>query len=201
MGKSKLIFLLSLPGLCAFSLRLSSISFSRPPYITIPPLFSKKNALHLSVKAFSTKVNWGHHFYISCWRRDCHFTWSSEPLEAQVCPLAVQSEYLHFSVILRPRVLVRPRESNPRPSALQLNALPTELILSRSYTQASLLAGIQFVTVIRKDLKYEKKKYIRTKLSYEASNAITSSEICITLSCHYEILNLFRPHDFLIHLN
>ena len=27
--------------------------------------------------------DWGHHFYVSCWRRDCHFTWSSEPREGQ----------------------------------------------------------------------------------------------------------------------
>ena len=31
----------------------------------------------------------------------------------------MQREYLHFSVILRPWVLVRPQESNPRPPALQ----------------------------------------------------------------------------------
>ena len=40
-------------------------------------------------------------------------------------------EYLHFSVILRPWVLVRPRESNPRPSALQSSSLQTELILPK----------------------------------------------------------------------
>ena len=26
-------------------------------------------------------ANWGHYFYVSNWRRDCHFTWSSEPRE------------------------------------------------------------------------------------------------------------------------
>ena len=35
-------------------------------------------------------------------------------------------------VTLRPRVLVRPRESNPQHLALQSSALPTELILPRS---------------------------------------------------------------------
>ena len=35
----------------------------------------------------------------------------------------------HFSVILRPCVLIRPRESNPRLPALLSNALPTELTL------------------------------------------------------------------------
>ena len=38
-----------------------------------------KNALYLSIIVFSKKV----YFYVSCWRRDCHFTWSSEPREAQ----------------------------------------------------------------------------------------------------------------------
>ena len=53
------------------------------------------------------------------------------PSHAKVQPPAGQREYLHFSVILRPWVLVRPRESNPRPPALQTSALPTELILPR----------------------------------------------------------------------
>ena len=45
--------------------------------------------------------------------------------------LALQMEYLHFSVILRPSwVMVWPRESNPQPPALQSSALPTELILA-----------------------------------------------------------------------
>ena len=37
-------------------------------------------------------------------------------------------KYLQFSVILRPWVSVRPRESNPRPPVRQSSALPTELI-------------------------------------------------------------------------
>ena len=51
------------------------------------------------------------------------------PSNAKVSPLALQREWLHFSIILRPWVLVRHRELNPRPSALQSSALPTELIL------------------------------------------------------------------------
>ena len=43
----------------------------------------------------------------------------SHPSHAKVSPLALQREWLHFSVILRPWVLVRSRESNPRPPALQ----------------------------------------------------------------------------------
>ena len=43
---------------------------------------------------------------------------------------AGQRRYLHFSVILRPWVLFRPRESSLWPPALQLSALPaTEVIL------------------------------------------------------------------------
>jgi len=36
-------------------------------------------ALYLSVNVFSTKVFGGYYFYFSYWRRDPHFTWSSEP--------------------------------------------------------------------------------------------------------------------------
>ena len=46
--------------------------------------------------------------------------------------LVVQRKYLHFSLSFRPWVLARPQESNPRPPALQLHALPTELTLPRS---------------------------------------------------------------------
>ena len=41
------------------------------------------------------------------------------------------SSNLHFSVILKPWVLVQSRESNPRPPALQSIALSSELILLR----------------------------------------------------------------------
>ena len=59
------------------------------------------------------------------------------PSHAKVQPLAVQRDYLHFSVIFeRPWVMVQPRESNPRPLTLQSCALPTELIpLVQSETQ------------------------------------------------------------------
>ena len=90
----------------------------------------EENSLYLSVNLISTKVLIGDTiFYVSYWRRDRHFTWSSEPRE--VLLVAGQGMYLHFSVILRPWVLVRPREPNPRPSALQWSALPAELALPR----------------------------------------------------------------------
>ena len=53
------------------------------------------------------------------------------PSHAKDSPLTLQRKYLHFSVILRPWVMTRPRESNPRPPAPQSNALPTELFLPR----------------------------------------------------------------------
>ena len=63
--------------------------------------------------------NWGHYFYVSYWRRGCHFKWSSDPREGlTVCKAKAL-----------PWVLVRPWESNPRPPALQSIALPTELML------------------------------------------------------------------------
>ena len=78
-------------------------------------------------------INWVHYFYVSYWRRDRHFTLSSEPREGlTACSTNWQREYLHFSVILRPWVLVQPRELNPRPPAQHLSALPTELTLLRS---------------------------------------------------------------------
>ena len=41
-----------------------------------------KNARYLSVNVFSTKVLIGTlFFYVAYWRRDRHFTWSSEPHE------------------------------------------------------------------------------------------------------------------------
>ena len=58
-------------------------------------------------------------------RRDRHFTWSSELRERQAA--SGQRQYSYFSATLRNWVLVRPRESNPRPPALQSSALPTEL--------------------------------------------------------------------------
>ena len=44
--------------------------------------YGDNDALYLSVNVFSTKVLIGDTiFYVSNWRRDRHFTWSSEPRE------------------------------------------------------------------------------------------------------------------------
>ena len=84
----------------------------------------------LSVNVFSAKVLIGDTILTSP-NGDGTAILRGHPSHAKVSPLAVQRKYLHFSVILRPWVMVRPRESNPRPPALQSNALPTELILPR----------------------------------------------------------------------
>ena len=82
-----------------------------------------KNARILRVNVFSKKVL----------IKDTIFYGTAilrgHPSHAKVYLFAGQREYLHFSVILRPCVLIRPRESNPRLPALLSNALPTELTL------------------------------------------------------------------------
>ena len=68
----------------------------------------KKKALSLECQCIWHEItDWGHYIL------------RGHPSHAKVEPLALQRKYLHFSVILRPWVLVRPRESNPRPPALQ----------------------------------------------------------------------------------
>ena len=58
-------------------------------------------------------------------------------------PFSGQSQYLHCSVTLRPRVLVWPRESNPRPPTLQSGTVPTELILLPLYKKKVNEASIE----------------------------------------------------------
>ena len=71
----------------------------------------------MSFSVFSTKVliEGTIYFYVSYWWRDRHFTWSSEPHEG----LAVCSSTSISHSILRPYVLVRPWEWNPRHPALE----------------------------------------------------------------------------------
>ena len=86
---------------------------------------------YLSVNVFSTKVLIGDTIFTSP-NGDGTAILRGHPSHAKVSPLAVQRKYLHFSVILRPWVLIRSQESNARPPVLQSNALPPELILPRS---------------------------------------------------------------------
>ena len=88
----------------------------------------KKKALYLSVNVFSTKVLIGDTIFTSP-NGDGTAILRGHPSHAKVSPLAEQRKYLHFSVILRPWVIVRPRKLNLRPPALQSNAVPTKLIL------------------------------------------------------------------------
>ena len=93
---------------------------------------TKRNVLNLCVNVFSTKVvigdtiftSTGLQFYavIRTTQRSSRFG------SAKAVPL--------FLIILRPWVLSRARESNPRPPALESSALPTELILllNKSFT-------------------------------------------------------------------
>ena len=91
-----------------------------------------KNALYLSVDVFRTRALMVDTILIfTSHSGDRAAILRGHPSHAKVYPFAGQREYLHFPVILRPWVLVRPRESNPQPTALQLSALPTEVILPR----------------------------------------------------------------------
>ena len=91
-------------------------------------LLSLKNALYVSVNIFSAKVLIGDTiFYVSYWRRVVilrgHPTWS-EPREGlAVCRTKKVHSFLSY---LRLWVVVRSRESNPWPPALQSSALSTE---------------------------------------------------------------------------
>ena len=91
----------------------------------------ERKALYLNVNLVSTKVLIGDTIFFTSPTGDRTAILRGHPSHVKVDSFAGQGMYLHFSVILRPGVLVRPRESNPRPSALQSSALPTELTLPR----------------------------------------------------------------------
>ena len=61
----------------------------------------KKNALYLSVKVFSMKVLIGDTIFTSP-TGDATAIFRGHPRHAKVYPFAGQSEYLNFSVVLRP---------------------------------------------------------------------------------------------------
>ena len=63
---------------------------------------------------FHESAYWGQYFYVSNWRRDWHFTWSSEPCEGLAVCRAKAVQCIHFSVIRR-WVLVWPLGMNPCP--------------------------------------------------------------------------------------
>ena len=84
--------------------------------------FDIKNALHFSINVFSTKVLIGD---------SDHQFLHGQPSHAKIYSSAGQTQNIHFSVPSRPWVLVRSRDTNPQPPALQSSVLPTELILLR----------------------------------------------------------------------
>ena len=89
----------------------------------------KKHFTGVSMYLEVESANWGHYFYVSYWRRDRHVTWSSQPPEGPAaCSAKGLPSFLSYSLKTVSRV--QSRELNPRPPALQSNALPTELILS-----------------------------------------------------------------------
>ena len=82
----------------------------------------KNRALYLNVNVFRKKVP----------SKDIIFTRGRHfKNHAKVYSFARRRNYLHFWVILRPRVLVRPWESNPRHQALQSSTLLTDIIVPR----------------------------------------------------------------------
>ena len=100
-------------------------------YLNTPPTTEKKIALYLSVNVFSTKVLIGDTtFYVSNWRRNRHFTGSSEPREGLACCSAkgVPSFLGYFKTLsIGPARGIEPATF---PLCSQ-HALPTELILPR----------------------------------------------------------------------
>ena len=83
------------------------ITYWRPPKYT---LFE-----WVSQRTWNKTTDWGHRFSFcfSFWRRDGLPFYVVIQITRRPSRLAGQRQYLHFSVILRPWVLVRPWESNP----------------------------------------------------------------------------------------
>ena len=90
------------------------------------------NALYLSVNVFSTKVLTGDTiFYVSLWRRDCHFTWSAwspKPSEGlTVCNAKAVPSFLRYIKTL----MISSGHGNRTHDLPQSSALSTELVLPR----------------------------------------------------------------------
>ena len=63
-------------------------------------------------------AHWGHYFYVSYWRRNLHFTWSSQPRRGPAaCSAKGRPSFLSYSLKTVSRE--RSRELNSRPPALQ----------------------------------------------------------------------------------
>ena len=113
-------------------------------------------------------------FYVSYWRRNRHFTWSSKPREGPaICWAKEVPSFLScFSWLFwDPGYLVRPQESNPLPSALQSRFLPTELILPRfyhyNYWNYEYMKTIYVNCGVKNYLREDHRSYIRNFCSCE----------------------------------
>ena len=53
--------------------------------------------MHLIWVSMYESTNWGHYFYVSNWRRDRHFTWSSETREGlAICKIKEVPSFLSY---------------------------------------------------------------------------------------------------------
>ena len=76
----------------------------------------EKNAPYSSVNIFGTEGNnWGHYFFISYWRQDCHFTLTSK--QHAGLPIC-RAKAVHV-----PEFLSYFKNRNPRPPSAQSSAL------------------------------------------------------------------------------
>ena len=74
-------------------------------------------------------ANWGHYINVSYWRRDRHFTWSSEPREG---PAACRAKEVPSFLSYFKTLSIGPASGiEPATSRSAVSALPTELILPR----------------------------------------------------------------------
>ena len=97
--------------------------------------FAKKSTKAVDISLTTIK----HNLRKSILFKKMHFIWVSRYLAQEFLFGTI------FSVTVRPWVLVWPRESNPRPSALQSSVLPTELILPRL---VNIQRGLVFITCV-----------------------------------------------------
>ena len=96
----------------------------------------KKNALYLSVNVFSTKVLIGDTVLTSP-TGDGSAILGGHLSQVEVWPIPGQRQYLPFSVILRPRKLVRSRELKPVTSHLACVAAGPRTRLNHLYSPSA----------------------------------------------------------------
>ena len=114
----------------------------------------------MSVNVFSTKALIGETIYVSYWRRDRHFTWSSKPREGLVIcrAKAVPSFLSHFETLsigpvpriepaTSPSVVNRSTEwANPAAVKAVFNFFQVEISLVGNFNETCLAVILQDVT-------------------------------------------------------